>query len=167
MVVLGVDPGITHLGLGVVEEKGGGFKLLHQEVIQTRPRAPAPERVGRIHQGVRNAVETHKVEAIAVEEQFFYRQNELAYKVGWAMGAVLLVAHEFGLPVYGYGPMQVKRALVGHGHADKESVALMVARFLNLPVPRGAKGALETHATDALAIALTHLFHAKLNPQPL
>ncbi len=162
MTVLGVDPGITHLGLGVVREEGKAFRFLHAEVVQTRSDEPAPSRVGRLHERVRAAVHLHGVEVIAVEEQFFYRQNELAFKVGWAMGAVLLVAHEFGLPVYGYGPMQIKRALVGHGHADKESVALMVARFLGLK-----NAALEDHATDALAIALTHLFHARLSPKPL
>lgn len=162
MTVLGVDPGITHLGLGVVREEGKAFRFLHAEVVRTKADEPAPTRIGRLHARVKEAALAHSVEAIAVEEQFFYRQNELAYKVGWAMGAVLLVAYEIGLSVYGYGPMQVKRALVGHGHADKESVALMVARFLDLrEAPR------EDHATDALAIALTHLFHARLSPKPL
>lgn len=162
MTVLGVDPGITHLGLGVVQGEGKAFRFLHAEVVKTKADELAPSRIGRLHARVREAAWAYSAQAIAVEEQFFYRQNELAYKVGWAMGAVLLVAHELGLPVYGYGPMQVKQALVGHGHADKESVALMVARFLGLK-----EAALEDHATDALAVALTHLFHARLSPKPL
>ncbi|KGQ21315.2 crossover junction endodeoxyribonuclease RuvC [Thermus filiformis] len=162
MTVLGVDPGITHLGLGVVREEGKTFHFLHAEVVKTRADEPAPARVGRLYERLEETARRYGVEAIAVEEQFFYRQNELAFKVGWAMGAVFLVAHGLGVPVFGYGPMQVKRALVGHGHADKESVARMVARFLSLKeAPR------EDHATDALAIALTHLFHARLGPKPL
>jgi crossover junction endodeoxyribonuclease RuvC len=92
-----------------------------------------------------------------VEEQFFYRQNELAYKVGWALGAVLVAAFEAGVPVYAYGPMQVKQALAGHGHASKEEVALMVRSALGLKeTPR------PSHLADALAIALTHAFYARL-----
>ncbi|WP_018112497.1 crossover junction endodeoxyribonuclease RuvC [Thermus igniterrae] len=160
MVVAGIDPGITHLGLGVVRVEGKGAlkaHLLHGEVVKTAHREPAQERVGRIHARVREALLRFRPEALAVEEQYFYRQNELAYKVGWALGAVLVAAFETGVPVYAYGPMQVKQALAGHGHAGKEEVALMVRGILGLkeaPKP--------SHLADALAIALTHAFHARL-----
>jgi crossover junction endodeoxyribonuclease RuvC len=160
VVVLGVDPGITHLGLGVVDvEAKGALKahLLHGEVVRTTHKERAQERVGRIHTRVREVLLRFRPEALAVEEQFFYRQNELAYKVGWALGAVLVAAHELGVPVYAYGPMQVKQALAGHGHASKEEVALMVRSALGLEeTPR------PSHLADALAIALTHAFYARL-----
>jgi crossover junction endodeoxyribonuclease RuvC len=160
VVVLGVDPGITHLGLGVVDvEAKGALKahLLHGEVVRTTHKERAQERVGRIHTRVREVLLRFRPEALAVEEQFFYRQNELAYKVGWALGAVLVAAHELGVPVYAYGPMQVKQALAGHGHASKEEVALMVRSALGLKeTPR------PSHLADALAIALTHAFYARL-----
>ncbi|MEJ5336375.1 MAG: crossover junction endodeoxyribonuclease RuvC [Thermus sp.] len=162
MVVLGVDPGITHLGLGVIRVEGGRGALkallLHGEVVETSSKEGAANRVGRIYERVRAALEAHAPEALAVEEQYFYRQNELAYKVGWALGAVLVAAHQRGVPVFAYGPMQVKQALVGHGHAPKEAVALAV---------RGALGLKEapkpSHLADALAIALTHAFYARLS----
>ena len=160
MIVAGVDPGITHLGLGVVEvEPRGSLRahLLHGEVVRTSHQEPAKERMGRTHAWVKEALLRFRPEALAVEEQFFYRQNELAYKVGWALGAVLVAAFETGVPVYAYGPMQVKQALAGHGHASKEEVALMVRGMLGLkeaPKP--------SHLADALAIALTHAFHARL-----
>ncbi|TBH21570.1 crossover junction endodeoxyribonuclease RuvC [Thermus thermamylovorans] len=160
MVVLGVDPGITHLGLGVVAVEGKGTlraRLLHGEVVRTSHREAAQERVGRIHARVKEALLRFQPQALAVEEQYFYRQNELAYKVGWALGAVLVAAFEAGVPVYAYGPMQVKRALAGHGHATKEEVALMVRGMLGLKEPPGP-----SHLADALAIALTHAFHARL-----
>ncbi|MER3460458.1 MAG: hypothetical protein C4303_04725, partial [candidate division GAL15 bacterium] len=92
MIVLGIDPGITNMGLGVVEQVGKQQRLLHADVITTRHSDPAPERIGKIYQTVLEAVRIYKPQAMAVEEQFFYRQNELAYKVGWAMGALLVVA---------------------------------------------------------------------------
>ena len=160
MVVAGIDPGITHLGLGVVAVEGKGAlkaRLLHGEVVKTSHREPAQERVGRIHARVREALLRFRPEALAVEEQYFYRQNELAYKVGWALGAVLVAAFEAGVRVYAYGPMQVKQALAGHGHAGKEEVALMVRGILGLketPKP--------SHLADALAIALTHASFARM-----
>ncbi len=158
MVVLGVDPGITHLGLGVVEVQGSlKARLLHGEVVRTSAKERAQERVGRIHARVKEALLAFRPEALAVEEQFFYRQNELAYKVGWALGAVLVAAFEAGVPAYAYGPMQVKQALAGHGHAGKEEVALMVRGLLGLRETPGP-----SHLADALAIALTHAFYARL-----
>ncbi|RIH83944.1 crossover junction endodeoxyribonuclease RuvC [Calidithermus roseus] len=163
MIVLGIDPGITNMGLGVVEQVGKQQRLLYADVITTKHSTPAPERIGRIYQTVLEVVRTYKPQAIAVEEQFFYRQNELAYKVGWAMGALLVVAAQHDLPVYGYGPPKVKQALVGYGHADKDQVAFMVRAVLGLketPKP--------SHKADAIAIALTHCFFAKLGqPSPV
>jgi crossover junction endodeoxyribonuclease RuvC len=163
MIVLGIDPGITNMGLGVVEQVGKQSQKLHAEVVKTIHGQPAPLRVGKLYTAVHAAVQTYKPQAIAVEEQFFYRQNELAYKIGWAMGAVFVVADQFGIPVYGYGPPKVKQALVGYGSADKDQVAFMVRAILQLketPKP--------THLADALAIALTHCFYAGLAlPDPL
>lgn len=155
MVVLGIDPGITNMGLGVVEQQGKKARLLFADVIKTKHADPAPLRVGLIYKAVSHAVMTYKPEAIAVEDQFFYRQNELAYKVGWAMGAVLVVAAEHGLEVYGYGPPKVKQTLVGHGRAEKDQVAYMVQAVLELP-----RAPSPSHLADAIAIALTHCFHS-------
>ncbi len=163
MTILGIDPGITHLGLGVVRvEAKGPLKgvLLHGEVVQTSPKEGARERVGRIYGRVWAVLEAHRPQAIALEEQYFYRQNELAYKVGWALGAVLVAAHGLGVPVYAYGPMHVKQALAGHGHAPKEAVALAVRGLLGLKEPPKP-----THLADALAVALTHAFYARMGAE--
>ncbi|WP_337870112.1 crossover junction endodeoxyribonuclease RuvC [Meiothermus sp.] len=159
MVVLGIDPGITNLGLGVVEQVGKQARMLHAEVVKTTHGETAPERVGKLYRAVYQVASTYRPQAIAVEEQFFYRQNELAYKVGWAMGAVFLVADQLSIPVHGYAPPRVKQALVGNGQADKDQVAYMVRAILGLKtLPR------PTHLADALAIALTHCFYNPLVP---
>ena len=152
MRVLGVDPGISNLGLAAVEGDAKAARLLFSRVLTTRPDEPAPERVGRLFEGVRNALEEASPEALALEAQYFYRQNERAFQVGWGVGAVLTAAHLAGVPVYAYGPMQIKKALVGYGHADKAQVAFMVRALLGLSAPLTP-----SHAADAAAAALTHL----------
>ncbi len=159
MVVLGIDPGITNLGLGIVEQVGTQARMLYAEVVRTTHGEPAPARVGKLYRAVYQAAINYRPQAVAVEEQFFYRQNELAYKVGWAMGAVFLVADQLEIPVYGYAPPKVKQALVGTGQADKQQVAYMVRALLGLKKPPTS-----THLADALAIALTHCFYQKLAP---
>ncbi len=152
MRVLGVDPGITNLGLAAVVGDAKAARLLFSRVIATRPEEPATLRVGRLFKGVQAAIREAEPEALALEAQYFYRQNERAFQVGWGVGAVLAAAHLAALPVYAYGPMQVKKALVGHGRADKAQVAFMVRALLGLKRP-----ITPSHAADAAAVALTHL----------
>lgn len=161
MIVLGIDPGISNLGLGVVEGDGAQARFLYAELVRTRHGDPAAKRVATIYEAVSRSVAEHRPQALAVEAQFFYRQNELAYKVGWAMGAVFLAAAQAGLEVFQYGPMEVKRALVGTGRADKHQVAFMVRALLNLK-----QAPQSNHAADALAVALTHLAHLRTGTTP-
>jgi len=153
MRVLGVDPGISNLGLAVVEGDARGARLLLARVITTRPHEPAADRVGRLFEGVRAAIEDTGPEALALEAQYFYRQNERAFQVGWGVGAVLAACHLAGIPAYAYGPMQVKKSLVGAGRAEKRQVAFMVRHYLKDPSLAGP-----SHLADAAAVALTHLF---------
>lgn len=161
MIVLGIDPGISNLGIGVVEGDGNRARYVHAEVVRTRHGNPAAARVRALYDAVDKAIQAYAPEAMAVESQFFYRQNELAYKVGWAMGAVFLAASRAKLDVFQYGPMEVKRALVGTGNADKRQVAFMVRALLGMKQTPGS-----SHAADALAIALTHLAHLRTGTTP-
>ncbi|HEX2864042.1 MAG TPA: crossover junction endodeoxyribonuclease RuvC, partial [Deinococcales bacterium] len=97
-------------------------------------------------------INEYRPEALAIEGQFFHRQAGTAFKVGEAVGVVMLAAAQAGLPVFEYGPMEVKNALVGTGGATKEQVIYMVRAMLKLSAHPGS-----THAADALALALTHL----------
>jgi len=157
MRVLGVDPGISNLGLAAVEGDAKAARLLFSRVLTTRPEEPASERAGRLFEGVSEAIQEAHPEALALEAQFFYRQNERAFQVGWGFGAVLIAAYRAGLPVYAYGPMQIKKALVGQGRADKAQVAFMVRALLGLKAPLTP-----SHAADAAAVALAHLAEPEL-----
>lgn len=152
VVVLGVDPGLANLGLGVVRELGLTPSFVWAELVRTSSDEPTPGRLLRLHEAVRGAVELHRPDVVAIESQFFHQQAGTAFKVGEAVGAVLLACAMARLPVFEYGPMEVKEALVGTGGATKEQVIFMVRAALALPA-----GPRSSHAADALALALTHL----------
>jgi crossover junction endodeoxyribonuclease RuvC len=159
--VLGVDPGLADMGLGAVGEHRRESTLLLAELVRTRPSDPAGVRLDAIHCALLAAIERVKPQALVVEGQYFHRQREAAFKVGQAVGVVLLAAHSRGVPVFQYGPMEVKQTLVGSGRADKSQVAYVVRALLGREVPGGAGH----HVSDALALALTYLARRRIEAQ--
>lgn len=151
-IVVGCDPGLANLGLGAVREEGRDVRWLGAELVRTNSRQAAQERLRIIHGSVLAFLEEHRPAALAIEGQYFHRQRQAAHKVGQAVGVTLLAAAQAGVPVFEYGPMQVKQALVGNGRADKAQVLYMVRALLG---PEAA--GLSSHAGDALALAITHL----------
>lgn len=150
--VLGVDPGLANLGLGAVEEVHKEARLLGATLVTTSPRQAQGERLLQLRRALLEFLTLHRPDVLALEGQYLRHQRQTSFRVGQAVGVVLLTAAEHGLPVYEYGPEQVKRGLVGTGRADKAQVAFMVKAILKLQgVPEG------DHVTDALALALTHL----------
>ena len=150
--VVGVDPGLANLGLGAIEERGREVRLLGAELVRTSSRQPQAQRLLRLRRSVEAFLDEHRPDALALEGQYFHHQRDAAFRVGQAVGVVLLIAAERGVPAFEYGPMHVKQALVGTGRADKAQVAYMVRALLSLP-----KTPDSSHVSDALALALTHL----------
>lgn len=150
--VLGVDPGLANVGLGVVEEVRKDARLVGTALLTTSPRQPQGERLLTIRRRLAALIDEHAPDVIALEGQFLKHQGPTTFRVGQAVGVVLVTAAERGLPVFEYGPEQVKRALVGTGRADKAQVAFMVRALLKLDATPE-----RDHVTDALALALTHL----------
>lgn len=153
MIVLGIDPGLANLGLGLVEGNVRKARHLHHVCITTESAWMMPRRLAYIHEEVTRLIETYQPEAVAIEDQILRRQADVAFKVGQAFGVVQLACAQAGVPVHHYGPMQVKKSLVGSGRADKEQVIYMVKASL------GVRELFNNHAADALALALTHLAH--------
>jgi crossover junction endodeoxyribonuclease RuvC len=155
--VVGIDPGIANLGIGAIKQEGTKAHLLNCQLIRTHSSEEASLRLHKIYSEVKGFLQVHKPQALALESQYFHQQKEVAFKVGQAVGVCLLAAAELHIPVFEYGPMQVKQALVGSGRADKVQVAFMVRALLSLTKP------LESHhVADALALALTHLSFYKI-----
>jgi crossover junction endodeoxyribonuclease RuvC len=157
MLVLGIDPGTASTGYGVVRGAGGRLYGLTEGVIRTRPGVPLERRLVDIHQRVGELLDEHKPEAVAIEELYFGANVRTAFAVGQARGVVLLAAGQRGVPSRSYTPQQVKAAVCGNGRADKDQVARMVARLLDL----GA-ASMPDHTTDALAVAICDVNRAPL-----
>jgi crossover junction endodeoxyribonuclease RuvC len=155
MIVLGIDPGTAATGYGVVERNGSQLTLVDYGCLETLPSQALPARLLEIHAAVTELIVTHKPEQVGVERLFFNRNVMTAFAVGQARGVVLLAAAQHGLPVFEYGPHEVKVAVTGYGRADKGQVQRMVQMVLGmskLPKP--------DDAADALAVAIC-LAHAR------
>lgn len=147
--MLGVDPGSLRTGWGAVASDGRRVRLVGMGTLVPPPRLALPERLLRIHAGVRELIERLRPDLLAVEDVFHAVNTRTALVLGHVRGVVLLAGSEAGLPVEAFPPATVKVQVTGFGRAEKRQVALMVTRLLDLPAlaPPG-------DAADALAIAL-------------
>jgi crossover junction endodeoxyribonuclease RuvC len=152
--VLGVDPGLTRCGVGVVEGAAGRpLRLVHVEVVRTPADADLPDRLLALAAALDAAVAVHAPDVVAVERVF--SQHNVRTVMGTAQAAALavLAAARAGVPVALHTPSEVKAAVTGSGRADKAQVAAMVSRLLRLAErPRPAD------AADALALAICQLW---------
>jgi len=156
MFVMGIDPGLSATGYGVVE--GGHPPRAHLAgVIRTDPEAPMAQRLEELFNGLTQVIEVAKPDVVAVESVFTNQNLQTAISVGRASGVALLVAARAGLRVSEYAPTAVKSAITGDGAASKRQIQQMVARLLRLAEPPKP-----ADAADALAIALCHLRAAPL-----
>ena len=155
MRVLGVDPGLTRCGLGVVDGVPGRATLVAVGVVGTPPTTDLGPRLVALEEHVEAWLDLHRPDVVAVERVF--AQHNVGTVMGTAQaGAVAIVcAARRGLPVALHTPSEVKAAVTGSGRADKAQVAAMVVRILRLAqAPRPAD------AADALALAICHAWKA-------
>ena len=155
MIILGIDPGIATVGFGIISETGGNPTLKRYGVISTPAGLRLALRLKQINNDVSELIKAFKPDAIAVEELFFNTNLKTAVSVAHGRAAVILAGEEHGVPMFEYTPLQVKKAVVGYGHATKKQVIEMVKRLLEMkeaPKP--------DDAADALAIAICHARHA-------
>lgn len=148
-VVLGIDPGVTHTGYGVVLRRGQRLAALDGGVIDTDPEDALETRLVEVHERVAGLISRHAPDLVAVEDLFYGRNARTALAVGQARGVVLLASAQGGLCAESYTPQQVKLAVCGTGAAGKAQVQRMVARLLGLGSPPEPD-----HAADALAVGI-------------
>jgi crossover junction endodeoxyribonuclease RuvC len=159
MFVLGIDPGLSVTGYGLVESSHPPTAVV-AGVVRTDKEASVPDRLAELYRGLSKVVDETNPDVIALETVFTNRNLQTAISVGRASGVALLVAAQAEKPVYEYVPTAIKSAVTGDGSANKSQVQEMVARLLRLQqAPRPAD------AADALAIALCHLRAAPLEAQ--
>lgn len=152
MFVLGIDPGLSRCGYGLVERTRQGNRAVTHGVLCTPHTDELPVRLAAMHAMLRELVATHRPDVVVVERVFFQTNARTAMGVGQASGLALVVAHDAGCEVVQYTANEVKLGVTGYGGADKGQVQRMVQRILGLEeLPRPAD------AADALALALHHL----------
>lgn len=150
--VLGVDPGLTRCGVGVVDIAADrSARLVAVEVIRTSPETDLAARVRSIQLGVAALLDEHLPHAVALERVFAQANVRTVMGTAQASGVVLAAAAERGLTVALHTPTEVKAAVTGHGGADKRQVTAMVQRILKLDAPPKP-----ADAADALALAICH-----------
>jgi crossover junction endodeoxyribonuclease RuvC len=155
MLVLGLDPGTTATGYGLVLFEAGGLKLERCGVWRPRAEMTFPEKLRMLSAEARDLIALVHPAAVSVETIFTAKNAASAVKLAHARGVLLAAAAECGLPVFEYEPRLVKKALVGYGQAEKNQVRAMV---LSLLARQRARIPLD--AADALAVAICHI-HAR------
>jgi crossover junction endodeoxyribonuclease RuvC len=152
MFVLGIDPGLSRCGYGVVTRRGGSMVAVAGGVISTEPTMPLPDRLCTLSHELRALVAEFRPEAVVVERVFFQVNARTAMATAQAAGVALVAAAESGCHVAQYTSNEVKQALVGYGSATKDQVQRMVASVLGLAEPPRPPD-----VADALALAACHL----------
>ena len=155
MFVLGIDPGLTTTGYGLVRRQGT-LQAVAAGVIRTDPNSPLSDRLSELFDGLSTLIAQHRPEAVAIEQLFTNRNLQTAISVGRASGVAILAAAQHHLPVFEYVPTTVKAAICGDGGADKKMVARMVGKRLGIAPPSPAD------AADGLAVAICHLQSLRL-----
>ena len=155
--ILGIDPGSRITGFGVIEVVKRQSKFITCGCIKMQTNH-LPERLQEIYTGVTELITQYEPTHMAIEQVFMSRNADSALKLGQARGVAIVAGTQHQLDVHEYAPNQIKQAVVGQGHAEKQQVQHMVKILLNLPaIPL-------TDAADALAVALCHAHiqgHAK------
>lgn len=150
--VLGIDPGITNTGYGLVIERSGTMEAASHGSITTRSSDDMSARLDKLYREVRDVVARLTPDVVVVEQLFFNTNQKTALLVGQARGVILLACGHAGASWTEYTPLQVKQAVVGNGNATKKQVQYMVTTLLRMSGPPDT-----LHACDALAMAICHL----------
>ena len=152
MFALGIDPGVSRCGYGLVRRERGGYEAVGAGVITTPPADPLPERLASLAGELKALIDEHHPDVVVVERVFFQTNVRTAMSVGQASGLALAAAATAGCRVVQYTSNEVKTSVAGYGAATKEQVQRMVQTLLGLPARPEPPD-----AADALALALCHL----------
>ena len=151
MRILGIDPGSQTTGFGVVDFNRGRFTIVAAGAIRPGRSSALAGRLCRAADGIRDLLREHSPTEVCLERVFQHVNVHSALVLAHVRGALMLEIARAGFPVHEYTALQVKQALVGHGHAGKAQVRSMVLRLLSLPsLPR------PMDVSDALAVAICH-----------
>lgn len=150
-IIIGIDPGSTITGYGVIRVEGNRQHYIASGCIRMKEEAIG-QRLAEIHHGLRQVMELYQPQEAAIEQVFMHQNPGSAIKLGQARGVAIVAVSLSDIPVAEYSARQIKQAVVGYGAAGKEQVQHMVKTLLSL------SGTPQADAADALAVALCHAY---------
>lgn len=148
MVILGIDPGTTRIGYGLIEKNNGKITFRDAGMIETSDSGPG-EKLLEIKKKLSDLLEKYNPDLVGVEKLFFSKNKKTAFRVSEARGVILALLAEKSVPFVEILPKEAKLSVTGSGNAGKDGVAKMVGYILNIPA-----GGYIDDTTDALAIAI-------------
>lgn len=152
-IILGIDPGTTVLGYGLIHIKGTKIEMLNFGIIQLNKLGNQPDKLKRIFDRIDGLMEEYKPDEMAIEAPFFGKNVQSMLKLGRAQGVAIAASLRRNIPYEEYTPKRIKQAITGNGNASKEQVALMLQTLLRFDeLPK------YLDATDGLAAAVCHHF---------
>lgn len=161
-MILGIDPGLANTGWAILDRRSSiiddrEFELIECGCLITKNSDDSPKRLAEIYEELERLIKKYDITALAFESLFFAKNAKSALKVSEAIGVIKFCGEKNKIEVVEFTPLQVKMALVGYGRAEKEQVEMMVRNILCLEC-----GISPSHASDAVAVALTYLFTNKM-----
>lgn len=152
-IILGIDPGTTVMGYGIIHVKGKKIELVNFGIIQLSKLPTHPDKLKRIFDRLDGLIKEFKPDEMAIEAPFFGKNVQSMLKLGRAQGVAIAAALKSNVPFEEYSPRRIKQSVTGSGNASKEQVAAMLQTLLNFPeMPK------YLDATDGLAAAVCHHF---------
>lgn len=157
MKIIGIDPGLTKTGWGLVSCSNNNLSFIASGTIHTNAKEPIHKRILTIHQGIYHITSTYQPEIAAIEETFINNNPSSSLKLGHARGAIMLsLSLQEDLKIFEYSTTAVKKSVVGVGRADKNQVGTMIKHLL----PNS--NAKSEDEADALAVAICHNNHSNI-----
>lgn len=152
-IILGIDPGTTIMGYGLIKTEGSKVSLIAMGVLDLKKYTDHYQKLQRIFSRTLSLIDEFKPDCLAIEAPFFGKNVQSMLKLGRAQGVAMSAALYRNLPITEYAPLKIKMAITGNGNASKEQVADMLRRFLHIPAENMLP---QMDATDGLAAAYCH-----------
>lgn len=152
-IILGIDPGTTIMGYGLIHQKDKDIKLITFDIIKLGSLANQPVKLKKIFESVSIIINNYHPDEMAIEAPFYGKNIQSMLKLGRAQGVAMAAALNNNIPIFEYSPRKIKQSVTGKGNSSKLQVAAMLASLLSIKeLPK------YLDATDALAVAMCHYF---------
>jgi crossover junction endodeoxyribonuclease RuvC len=152
-IILGIDPGTTIMGYGLIHQKNKDIELITFDIIKLGSLANQPVKLKKIFESVSIIINNYHPDEMAIEAPFYGKNIQSMLKLGRAQGVAMAAALNKNIPIFEYSPRKIKQSVTGKGNSSKLQVAAMLASLLSInELPK------YLDATDALAVAMCHYF---------